>query len=72
MLRADFAWIKSYRYAPGPPLEIPVVAFAGLDDGEVPPPTCSAGPGTPAPDSACAPCAAATSSSRTRPRTSPG
>ncbi|GIH80214.1 hypothetical protein Plo01_66430 [Planobispora longispora] len=37
VLRADFAWIKSYRYAPGPPLEIPVVAFAGLDDGEVPP-----------------------------------
>ncbi|GGS84057.1 hypothetical protein GCM10010156_48410 [Planobispora rosea] len=37
VLRADFAWIKRYRYVPGPPLEVPVVAFAGLDDGEVPP-----------------------------------
>ncbi|GGL49075.1 thioesterase II family protein [Planomonospora parontospora] len=37
VLRADFTWIKRYRYAPEPPLDVPVVAFAGLDDGEVPP-----------------------------------
>ncbi|WP_449060314.1 thioesterase II family protein, partial [Planomonospora algeriensis] len=37
VLRADFTWIKRYRYAPEPPLDVPVVAFAGLDDAEVPP-----------------------------------
>ncbi|GAA3446649.1 thioesterase II family protein [Planomonospora venezuelensis] len=37
VLRSDFTWIKRYRYTPEPPLDVPVVAFAGLDDGEVPP-----------------------------------
>ncbi|GGK81465.1 hypothetical protein Ppa06_48640 [Planomonospora parontospora subsp. parontospora] len=37
VLRADFTWIKRYRYAPEPPLDVPVVAFAGLGDAEVPP-----------------------------------
>lgn len=37
-LRADFTWIKNYRYTPEPPLAVPVVAFAGLDDAEVGPP----------------------------------
>lgn len=35
VLRADFAWIKNYRYAPEPPLDCRIVAFTGLDDGEV-------------------------------------
>ncbi|WP_336206809.1 thioesterase II family protein [Nonomuraea sp. LPB2021202275-12-8] len=35
VLRADFAWIKHYRYAPEPPIDVPVVAFTGADDGEV-------------------------------------
>ncbi|WP_219546652.1 thioesterase II family protein [Nonomuraea harbinensis] len=35
VLRADFAWIKSYRYEPEPPVDTPIVAFTGLDDGEV-------------------------------------
>lgn len=35
VLRADFAWIKNHRYAPEPPLDCPIVAFTGLDDGEV-------------------------------------
>ncbi|MDA0638781.1 alpha/beta fold hydrolase, partial [Nonomuraea sp. MCN248] len=35
VLRADFAWIKRYRYEPEPPLDTPIVAFTGLDDGEV-------------------------------------
>nr|WP_279510074.1 thioesterase domain-containing protein [Actinomadura sp. 7K507] len=36
-LRADFAWIKAYRYRPEPPLDVPVTAFAGSDDREFPP-----------------------------------
>ncbi|MBG0816413.1 thioesterase [Planomonospora sp. ID82291] len=38
LLRSDFTWIKEYRYAPEPPLDVPLVAFAGLDDAEVPAP----------------------------------
>ncbi|MDH2425409.1 thioesterase domain-containing protein [Sphaerisporangium sp. TRM90804] len=38
VLRADFTWIRRYRYTPEPPLDVPVVAVAGLDDAEVPPP----------------------------------
>ncbi|MFC4590811.1 thioesterase II family protein [Sphaerisporangium corydalis] len=38
VLRSDFGWIKGYRFTPEPPLDVPVVAFAGLDDTEVPPP----------------------------------
>ncbi|GAA2381523.1 hypothetical protein GCM10010404_42320 [Nonomuraea africana] len=37
LLRSDFAWIKRYRYTPEPPLDTPVVAVAGVDDGEVGP-----------------------------------
>ncbi|WP_344942073.1 thioesterase II family protein [Sphaerisporangium flaviroseum] len=37
VLRSDFGWIKEYRYTPEPPLDVPLVAFAGLDDAEVPP-----------------------------------
>lgn len=35
VLRADFAWIKRYRYEPEPPLGTPIVALTGVDDGEV-------------------------------------
>ncbi|MFI6290883.1 thioesterase domain-containing protein [Nonomuraea sp. NPDC050790] len=35
VLRSDFAWIKNYRYAPEPPFDSPIVAFTGLEDGEV-------------------------------------
>ncbi|WP_240197608.1 thioesterase II family protein, partial [Nonomuraea lactucae] len=35
VLRADFGWIRNYRYTPEPPLDVPIVAFTGLDDGEV-------------------------------------
>ncbi|MER7366435.1 thioesterase II family protein, partial [Nonomuraea wenchangensis] len=34
VLRSDFAWIKNYAFVPEPPLDTPIVAFAGLDDGE--------------------------------------
>ncbi|QYC41622.1 Linear gramicidin dehydrogenase LgrE [Nonomuraea coxensis DSM 45129] len=34
VLRSDFAWIKNYTFVPEPPLDTPIVAFAGLDDGE--------------------------------------
>jgi surfactin synthase thioesterase subunit len=37
VLRADFAWIKAYRYEPEPPLDVPITAFAGRDDAEFPP-----------------------------------
>jgi hypothetical protein len=37
VLRADFTWIKEYRFTPEEPLDVPVVAFAGLDDAEVGP-----------------------------------
>ncbi|MFG2089017.1 MULTISPECIES: thioesterase domain-containing protein [unclassified Spirillospora] len=36
-LRADFAWIRAYRYRPEPALDVPVTAFAGSDDREFPP-----------------------------------
>ncbi|MEH1015839.1 thioesterase domain-containing protein [Micromonospora sp. CPCC 206060] len=35
-LRTDLDWLKRYRYRPADPLPVPVVAFAGLDDREVP------------------------------------
>ncbi|MBB5081859.1 thioesterase II family protein [Nonomuraea endophytica] len=35
VLRSDFTWIKNYAYAPEPPIDSPIVAFTGLDDGEV-------------------------------------
>ncbi|MBO4210724.1 thioesterase domain-containing protein [Micromonospora echinofusca] len=35
-LRTDLDWLKRYRYHPAEPLPVPVVAFAGLDDREVP------------------------------------
>jgi len=31
-LRADLGWLDRYRYVEGPPLEVPIVAFAGRDD----------------------------------------
>ncbi|MFI6504012.1 thioesterase II family protein [Nonomuraea typhae] len=34
VLRSDFAWIKNYAFVPEPPIGSPIVAFAGLDDGE--------------------------------------
>ncbi|MEV0584411.1 thioesterase domain-containing protein [Nonomuraea sp. NPDC050310] len=37
ILRADFRWIRAYRYLAEPPLDVPVVAFAGADDQEVGP-----------------------------------
>jgi surfactin synthase thioesterase subunit len=36
VLRADFARIDAYRYEPGPPIEVPIVAFAGRSDTVVP------------------------------------
>lgn len=36
-LRADFDWIKRYRYRSEPPLPVPIVAFAGADDRLLPP-----------------------------------
>ncbi len=35
VLRADFTWIKNHTFVPEPPIDSPIVAFAGLDDGEV-------------------------------------
>ncbi|MBM7076602.1 thioesterase domain-containing protein [Micromonospora humida] len=35
LLRADFGRVDSYRYAPGAPLPVPVVAFAGRHDRAV-------------------------------------
>jgi medium-chain acyl-[acyl-carrier-protein] hydrolase len=34
-LRADFAVLETYTYAPEAPLECPIVAFGGLQDQEV-------------------------------------
>jgi medium-chain acyl-[acyl-carrier-protein] hydrolase len=36
-LRADFAAIETYEWVPGPPLEIPIVAFAGDRDEVIDP-----------------------------------
>lgn len=36
-LRADFEWIKSYRFRTEPPLPLPIVACAGADDRVLPP-----------------------------------
>ncbi|HEY3009731.1 MAG TPA: thioesterase domain-containing protein [Micromonosporaceae bacterium] len=38
-LRADFAWIDSYRYRAEPPLPMPIVGFAGGADAAAPPDT---------------------------------
>ncbi|MFX0592793.1 thioesterase II family protein [Melissospora conviva] len=35
-IRADFSVCETYRYAPEPPLDCPIVAFAGDEDQEVP------------------------------------
>jgi surfactin synthase thioesterase subunit/phosphopantetheinyl transferase (holo-ACP synthase) len=35
-LRIDLDWLRAYRYRPESPLPVPVVAFAGVDDQEVP------------------------------------
>lgn len=35
-MRADFTLIDTYRYQPGPPLPLPIVAFGGTDDALVP------------------------------------
>lgn len=37
VLRADFTWLDTYEYEPGPPLEVPIVAFAGAEDRSVTP-----------------------------------
>jgi medium-chain acyl-[acyl-carrier-protein] hydrolase len=34
-LRADFVAAEGYRYAPGPPLDVPISAFGGEDDETV-------------------------------------
>jgi surfactin synthase thioesterase subunit len=31
-LRADLGWLHRYRPLPEPPLDVPVTAFAGVDD----------------------------------------
>jgi medium-chain acyl-[acyl-carrier-protein] hydrolase len=36
MLRADFALGETYCYTPEPPLDIPLAAYGGMTDGEVP------------------------------------
>jgi surfactin synthase thioesterase subunit len=36
LLRADFSLGETYRYIPGPPLAVPVSAYAGVRDQEVP------------------------------------
>jgi medium-chain acyl-[acyl-carrier-protein] hydrolase len=36
LLRADFAVCQTYEYAAGAPLDCPITAFGGLEDGEVP------------------------------------
>ncbi|MEV5503072.1 thioesterase domain-containing protein [Nonomuraea fuscirosea] len=35
VLRSDFTWIKNYSFVPEPAIGCPIVAFTGLDDGEV-------------------------------------
>ncbi|MGB9180699.1 MAG: thioesterase II family protein [Pyrinomonadaceae bacterium] len=35
VLRADFAAVETYRYAPEPPLNCPITAFGGLQDTEI-------------------------------------
>ncbi|SDH69796.1 thioesterase domain-containing protein [Nonomuraea jiangxiensis] len=35
VLRSDFVWIRNYAFAPEPPIDSPIVAFTGLEDGEV-------------------------------------
>lgn len=36
LLRADFSVCQTYEYEPGPPLDIPMIIFGGLQDHEVP------------------------------------
>jgi medium-chain acyl-[acyl-carrier-protein] hydrolase len=35
LLRADFSVAETYVYTPGPPLDCPITAFGGLEDGDV-------------------------------------
>ncbi|MDP4501995.1 thioesterase II family protein [Nonomuraea turcica] len=37
VLRADFTWLDTYEYEPEPPIEVPIVAFAGAEDHSVTP-----------------------------------
>jgi surfactin synthase thioesterase subunit len=37
VVRADLCWVDDYRYVPEPPLDLPVLAFAGEDDEGAPP-----------------------------------
>lgn len=37
VVRADFELIEKYRFSPGPPLPIPIVAFGGVSDTDVRP-----------------------------------
>jgi medium-chain acyl-[acyl-carrier-protein] hydrolase len=37
LLRADFEAVQTYRYTPEPPLSVPITAFGGDQDLEVPP-----------------------------------
>jgi surfactin synthase thioesterase subunit len=41
-LRADFTWLDAYTFIAGPPLPVPLVAFAGDNDPAVPPEAVSA------------------------------
>jgi medium-chain acyl-[acyl-carrier-protein] hydrolase len=36
-LRADFAVLETYEHRPGPPLPVPITAFGGSADPDVPP-----------------------------------
>ncbi|MGV9302380.1 thioesterase II family protein [Nonomuraea sp. NPDC004354] len=35
VLRADFTWLHEYVYEPGPPIGVPIEAFAGAEDKSV-------------------------------------
>lgn len=35
ILRADLTAVETYRWQPGPPLDVPIVAVGGVDDGTV-------------------------------------
>jgi surfactin synthase thioesterase subunit len=37
VIRADFTLAETYRYEPRPPLDVPITAFAGVDDPEAGP-----------------------------------
>jgi medium-chain acyl-[acyl-carrier-protein] hydrolase len=42
MLRADFAVLETYEYAPDAPLSCPIIALGGTEDPEAPPATMEA------------------------------